>query len=331
MSDRSTDSSAEESPSAIDAAEEDQATERDMFAATDTVVDSAPRTFETDAPEEQPTGPDIPPQLHSDVDPLSMLVTEASVFSELDEPLRRSRKRRFDTMMFVGLIATLVLHGGALFGVLYVRNAGAHEDVPPARKYVVAELVRKGKKRDPKKLPDRVVPVKATVEREVVDRSASADDRPVTKKRKDRPRHADLADKMRRAFRHAEFEDASARQSDVEGDPHGVAHGTATQKRAGDLYMTRIADLWNRTWSLPSIIPSQDAKRLYVLIVVRIDATGTISFPIQFDRRSGNSHFDNSVRAAWQRIQRLPLPPPDRLAQILSRGLALKLTWRGMR
>ena len=109
-----------------------------------------------------------------------------------------------------------------------------------------------------------------------------------------------------------------------------MRHGTAKTAGEGDMYMTRIADKWNRTWSLPSIIPRDEARKLYVLIVVRVDKAGKIQFPIKFDRRSGNKHFDSSVETAWQQIKEIPVASPDRMASILAHGLALKLNWRGM-
>jgi hypothetical protein len=234
-------------------------------------------------------------------------------------------------MALLGLLATLALHGGVA-GIIYVRQVAAASAPPaPAEKYVVARLVRLGKKRDPKRLPQKVVPPPPTEKPETVSYDAAADDPPP---RRDKPRpkqrDAQVSDRMRRALERAALLGEAQREIEAEGDPNGVAGGTATEASAGDPYITRIADIWNRTWTLPAIIPSDDAQGLQVLMVLRIDGEGNIRLPVEFDRGSGNPHFDASIKAAWARIRKIPAPPAGRRASILVNGLALKLTWKGL-
>lgn len=241
------------------------------------------------------------------------------------------RKRRgFEPLAILGLIGTILLHGGAIVGVmLYRRALLANEKPPPVGSYVVAKLVRLGKPRDPNKLPNKEVPRRATKKEESLDLSADADDAPARKRKRDL-RKADISDKLRSALDKAELLAQAQQEIEGEGSPDGVAGGTALSAQDGDPYMTRIADLWNRTWSLPAIIPREEAKTLYVLLVLRIDKYGQVQFPLEFDRKSGNAHFDNSIIAAWRQIKRIPVPPPDRFASILANGLPLKLNWKGL-
>jgi hypothetical protein len=241
----------------------------------------------------------------------------------------RNRKR-FEPLAVVGLIGTILLHGGALVGVLLYRRALlAEEKPPPIGSYVVAKLVRLGKPRDPNKLPNKEVPQQATKKEEAIDLSADADDAPARKRDRDR-RKVDVSDKLRNALDKAELLAQAQQEIEGEGSPDGVAGGTARSGQEGDPYMTRIADLWLRTWSLPAVIPTEEARRLYVKIVIRIDGNGTIQFPLEFDRKSGNTYFDNSIIAAWKQIKQIPKPPPDRFASILANGMPLKLNWKGM-
>ncbi len=240
------------------------------------------------------------------------------------------QKKKFEPLAIVGLIVTLLLHVGTVVGiVLYRRSLEAAVKPPPPPSYVVARLIRKGRKKDPKKLPDKIVPQLSTMKKKTVDLSADEGAAP-NKPKKDK-REAKLSDRQRNALDKLDLLARAQREieSEGEGDPDGVVGGSATGK-AGDRYMTRIADLWNRTWSLPAVIPRDRAKRLHVLVVINIDKNGRIQFPIQFDRKSGNTHFDSSIMLAWGRIKRIPVPPVDRLASILANGLALKLNWRGI-
>lgn len=240
------------------------------------------------------------------------------------------RKKFFEPITLLGLMLTVFLHGGALIGVILYRQALQAAEVPPAPpSYVVAKLVRLGKPKDPRRLPNKIIPQPPTHTEEGVDYTADANDAPSKKKKTEDP-DAKLSDKLRHSLNKAELLAQAQREMDAEGSPEGVPGGTATHASEGDPYMTKIADLWRRTWLLPSIIPGPDARKLFVLLVLRIDREGNIQFPIQIDRTSGNPHFDNSVVEAWQRIKQIPLPPPDRLASILANGLALRITWKGL-
>lgn len=241
------------------------------------------------------------------------------------------KQRRFEPIAVLGFVVTALLHGGAVGGVILWRRAQAEAKKPPAPpSYVVARLLRKGKVLDPKKLPNKIVPQLATRKAQGVDYNADANDAPAKKKPK-QDREAKIADKMRRSLDKAALFAAAQKEIEQEGSPDGVAGGTATKASGGDAYMTRIADLWLRTWTLPAIIPKDDAKQLFALVVIKIDKNGGIQFPVQFDRKSGNAHFDNSIQAAWKQIRKIPKPPPDRFAAILANGLALKHTYRGLR
>ena len=233
-------------------------------------------------------------------------------------------------MAVFGFIVTLLLHGGSVGGIiLYRASLEAAQRPAPPPSYVVAKLVRLGKPKDAKKMPNKRVPLAATKKVEGIDLTADANDAPARKKPK-KDRSAKEADKMQASLDRAELMAAAQQEIEQEGSPDGVAGGTARTASEGDAYMTRIADLWNRAWSLPSIIPREEAKSLFVLLVLNIDKNGRLQFPLQFDKSSGNAHFDNSVKAAWKKIGKIPLPPPDRFAAILANGLGLKHTWRGL-
>lgn len=244
-----------------------------------------------------------------------------------------AQHKRFEPMAIVGLLVTLLLHVGAIGGVLVYRRAQANVkpvNRPPS--YVTARLIRKGKRKpkvDQKKLPDKIVPQQSTKTVKAVDLTADASAAPNKPKPKKNPR-AKIADRQKRALDRVDLMAKAQQEIEQEGDPDGVVGGTASAAD-GDRYFTRIADMWNRTWGLPAVIPREQAKRLFVLVVIQIDKHGAIKFPIKFDRRSGNPHFDNSIEVAWKQIKQIPTPPPDRMASILANGLALRLTYKGMR
>lgn len=243
-----------------------------------------------------------------------------------------TQKKRFEPMVIFGLGVTLLLHGGGIAAFFIYQHAQASVAPPPPQEYIVAKLVRLGEKKEKHKLPDKVVPIKSEIKEKGVSYDADPNVVPPKKKKKPKDRDAAITNRFKSSFDKASaFSKVQDGDRKEEGDPNGTRGGTARRGSAGDLYMTRIADIWLRAWSAPSIIPRNELKKLYVLVVVRIDASGKIQYPIKITRKSGNSHFDGSIVTAWNQIKQLPLPPGDRLAAVLANGLRLKLTWKGMR
>jgi len=223
------------------------------------------------------------------------------------------------TCIHVGIVLPLI------FGFSFEKKA------PKEETYLVAKLVRLGKKKDKKKLPQKVVSPPETKVKPKIDYNAKIDEKPKPKpkkKPKDKKK-VNLADQATRALDRISQINTAAPPPDIEGDPNGVAHGKALSAAEGDAYMTRIADIWNRTWSLPAVIDANDAKRLYVKAVIKITASGVVKQPIRITRSSGNAQFDDSITAAWSMIKRVPIPPESQ-QHLIRTGLKLKLTWKGM-
>lgn len=238
--------------------------------------------------------------------------------------------KRFDPLMLWGIMITVFLHVSIVGGSLaYRRWTMAKAPASNEPSYVVAKLVRLGKPRDPKLLPRKIVSKPPTEKVPALNLSADANDRPNPPKQEAK-KELSLEERLSQSFNKVETLEQAEEEIAAEGSPDGVASGTETEASEGDLYMTRIADLWNRTWSLPAIIPQEEAKTLYVLMTLKINRDGTIEFPLTIDRPSGNAHFDGSIETAWRQIAAIPLPPPERLDAMLSQGLALKLTWKGL-
>jgi hypothetical protein len=252
--------------------------------------------------------------------------------------------RRFDPVALWGLLASVITHGAIAAVVVQKHGCSLNDaDANKGPSFIAASLVKGNSMDAPmdvqgpmgeqtpkqkKALPDKVVPQQATQKPESLNLGADAHDKASTKKTE---KKLPVKDDLSSAFDRAKtLYDASQPSQTAAGSKKwGVRYGTANSGK-GDVYFTRIADLWNRNWALPAIIPGGEAKKLYVLVAIRIDSKGEIQFPVKFHRRSGNSHFDASVDTAWRKIKQLPIPPPDRFASILAHGLRLKLNWNGI-
>ena len=94
---------------------------------------------------------------------------------------------------------------------------------------------------------------------------------------------------------------AAGSQASAEGSPDGAQIGLARR-----LYYTEVWNAIRRQWALPEFMKSQQWE---AVVVVTLKRSGKI-VDIRFEKRSGNSLFDESVVRAIRKAD--PLPPfPD--------------------
>lgn len=174
---------------------------------------------------------------------------------------------------------------------------------------IAAEFVKLGKPFDPTKLPNRKVPpiAKRTPDGVVVSADAKETD---PKEEKDRPKEAQdsLLDNL--VDRTKEFaEDVPYEQ---EGDPNGIAEGTATTAKAGNIYMGQLVVFFRRGWSVPNVV--QGVENLSATAAVEVSAEGRI-LSVEIEQSSGDPLFDQSILDRGQELiaanSSIPEPPPE--------------------
>lgn len=190
---------------------------------------------------------------------------------------------------------------------------------------VEARLVRLGKKRDPDKLPDREVPRKSTAPDDSTVVSKNMDpakpDKPDAGVRPERPEEDLLMRLGDRAQAFAEI----AEEREREGDPNGVADGTATEAQAGDLYRGMLRDFFQRGWTIPSTLG--DTRHLTTEATVEITVDLHVG-PHLIQKDSGEALFDQSVEDRFNQLRTLgttlPEPPPEVADQFLGKKITIR-------
>jgi TonB family protein len=193
---------------------------------------------------------------------------------------------------------------------------------------IAAEFVKLGKPFDPTKLPSRKVPPVAKRRPDAVAVSPDARENPEPKdKPKDKPPESqeDLLDNL--VDRSREFaEDVDYEQ---EGDPQGIADGTATEAKAGNIYLGQLNLFFRRNWTVPNMVQRPDQKKAHAMISV--DEKGVIT-EVQIQRSSGDPLFDQSVLDAVQALiaarTAIPPPPPE-LNNLLDASWAIVFDGKG--
>lgn len=182
-------------------------------------------------------------------------------------------------------------------------------------KVVEARFVKLGQKLDPKKLPQRKAPAKTTAPQPGVAVSKEMDPPKPKEQKPPPPQHAEEDPLMRLGDRAQQFAEIQEKR-EQEGDPNGIAEGTETQAKAGDLYRGQLVAFFRRGWTIPSTLG--DTSRLTTRATVEITPDRHVG-EHTIVKSSGEPLFDQSVEDRFNELRSLgttlPEPPPEVASQ----------------
>jgi outer membrane biosynthesis protein TonB len=193
---------------------------------------------------------------------------------------------------------------------------------------IAAEFVRLGKPFDPTKLPSRKVPPVAKRKPDGVVVSPDAKEQPQKpedkKKEKQPDTQASLLDNL--VDRTRDFaEDVNHEQ---EGDPNGLAEGTATTAREGDLYLGQLTLFFRRNWTIPNVV--QGAEKMVAIAAVSVANDGHLK-KVEIEKGSGDPLFDQSILDAVDALIQSGAAIPEPPAALTQNyyGTTLSVRFRG--
>lgn len=177
---------------------------------------------------------------------------------------------------------------------------------------VEARFVKLGQKLDPKKIPNRKVPIKTTAPKPGV--AVSKEMNPPKPKVDAGPPPPEEAEEdllTRFGDRAQAFSEIAEREAQ-EGDPNGVAEGTETTARSGDIYLGQVAAFFKRGWTVPTTIADPSGFTTKVTVEITGDRHVAAHSIV---KSSGDALFDQSVddriNALRAQAATLPEPPPE--------------------
>ena len=221
-------------------------------------------------------------------------------------------------MVVGGLLLALAAHVlvpaaiSAVVALIAASGLSGEQRVIREDKIVEARFVKLGKKFDPRKIPNRKVPIKTTAPQPGVAVSKNQD--PPKPKKPDAgppPAHAEDNPLMHLGDRAQAFAEIAKKQEE-EGDPQGIEDGTETEAKAGDIYRGQLVMFFKRGWTIPTTLG--DTSKFTTRATVEITADRHVGAH-EIVRGSGNALFDQSVEDRFNELRSLgttlPEPPPE--------------------
>ncbi|HZX95048.1 MAG TPA: energy transducer TonB [Myxococcales bacterium] len=214
------------------------------------------------------------------------------------------------------LVLAVLFHATVFGAALILPRLFDH--APPLRTPIIAHMVALGRPRDPHLLPRKESPPPAA--------SASAKTAPSLKPSpapsRPEPSRREL---MERALAHAAGkttpEPREAPDPERAGSTTGSAEGTAATAEEGDAYFTAVHDAILENYVVPSVISERERLYLAASVVAFIGGDGRI-LKHEFQKKSGNTFFDQALETAIQKTK-LPPPPADLARSLRDSGVVL--------
>jgi type IV secretory pathway VirB10-like protein len=244
-----------------------------------------------------------------------------SHFSSSFQAMRVMRKRT--TRGFsLALIGSVVLHAAGVGAAVY--SSRGHK-APRIENAIPVQIVKLGKKRDPKLLPRKVEEVAPPPPPEEAVKLDSGDkQKPVEKETEKKPtsKEPEMSAAAKRLLDERKLERALQKIDEQEGDPEGDIHGTTTDAtNAATGYQRDVGRVLQASYAVPEAIPASQRQFLKARVVLFIEKNGRIS-NYEFTEKHPNGLFMGALERLLNNIT-LPPPPAELAKQVKEDGIEI--------
>jgi colicin import membrane protein/protein TonB len=217
---------------------------------------------------------------------------------------------------------SVLVHAGVVLGLVFWPAPKTTADT--LREHaIVTRLVKLGRELPKEQLPRLEALLPATVD-DTVNTSKEAQI-PDEKRAKEEKKQKDLFAKLAAERIRRMMAKTTSRGELGTGSPDGSPNGDATEAAEGDRYLTQIHNHVRNKYVVPSIITEAERKHLKATVVIFLDAGGKL-IKMEFEKRSGNAHFDNALESAVKKAAPFPAPPKGLAPQYRDQGIGLNFS-----
>ena len=243
---------------------------------------------------------------------------------ESKKPVYRRKKPNI-----IGICIISALFHVAIVGIFIKASANNRPRMSFDERTITTKLIKLGKPRNKKYLPQKKVIQKiAAPQKKAVSlkknnkKSKKHQEKQKVKEKQVKKTINRTIDLLAAVQKIEELEKKNVNRT-PEGSKDGVIDGELSAdelERLGNVYMTKIYRRIKSNYLIPSIIGDDEQNKLETIIVIYIDLSGNI-FRNDFEKRSGNTHFDAAIESAIKKSSPLPAPPKELREVFLKDGI----------
>lgn len=226
----------------------------------------------------------------------------------------------------IAVALSVAIHVGVVLGLVFWPAPKTTADTL-REKAVITRLVKLGRELDKAHLPrlDSSVPAPAEETVNVNPHAQVSDEKRRKEEKQQRDQFAKLAaERIRRMMAKT-----TARGEMGTGSPDGSPNGDAAEASEGDVYLTHVYNYVRNNYVVPSIITEAERKTLAATIIIFLDADGKLN-KMEFEKRSGNLHFDNALESAVKKATPFPAPPKTKRGEYRDQGIGLNFSVKSL-
>jgi len=229
--------------------------------------------------------------------------------------MRNSRDKNLFIAIFVSFSAHL------LFFLIIFLPFNLSSTTERRERVIVTRLVALGVPRNEKVMP-RLTGESAAPKKEVV--ISTEGDEKIEKSRKveEKRREDEFSKRLLSSINKVKRMVESRDNSPPVGDPNGSPFGDSTEGQEGDIYLTEVYNRIKSNYIIPDIINEKERKELRAVVVIYLDSDGRV-IKYEFEKKSGNTHFDNALINAIKRSSPFKPPPKERAKIYRTEGIGI--------
>jgi len=229
--------------------------------------------------------------------------------------MKNNRDKSIIFAVFISIVAHL------LFFLIIFLPSNLSSKTEQTERVIVTRLVALGVPRNEKIMP-RLSGEAAQPKKEVVISTDSNDSQEKVKKTEEKKREDEFSKRLLSSINKVKKMVGTKDNSPPIGDPNGSPFGDSTEGQQGDIYLTEIYNRIKDNYIIPDIINEKQRKELRAVVVIYLDSDGKV-IKYEFEKKSGNVHFDNALLSAIKRSSPFKPPPKERAKAYRTEGIGI--------
>ncbi len=232
-------------------------------------------------------------------------------------------KNRNNKGIIFAISTSIIAHLFLFISIIFLPNSLSSKTDSNER-VIITKLVALGVPRNEKIMP-RLSGENFEPQKEIVINPEETKTSEPTSKKENKKKEDEFSKKLLSSISKVKKMMDSRDNSPPIGNPNGSPFGDSSEGQVGDIYLTEIYNKIKSNYVIPDIITDKQRKELRAIVVIYIDSSGKL-IKYEFEKKSGNPHFDNALINAIRRSSPFKQPPIERVKNYKTEGIGINFS-----